>query len=69
MSDPATQPKSPDENEPAIVIVWDPELISEEDYADVVEAVGNVIRAHGGAGIRLLKPNTFDAEVEAGVPQ
>jgi hypothetical protein len=56
-----------DSTEPTIVIVWDPELISEEDYADVIEAVGNVVRSHGGLGIKLLRSNTYGAMVDEGV--
>lgn len=34
-----------------LVIVWDPGAISAELYAELVVALGNVVRACGGAGI------------------
>lgn len=54
--------------EPAVVLVWDPELLSEEQYAKLVELLGNVVRSHGGAGIKLLSPNSFEATIDEGVP-
>ena len=53
---------------PAVVIVWDPELLEEHEYAELVEAIGNVVRAHGGLGVKLLRPQTFGTLVGEGVP-
>lgn len=38
-----------------IVIVWDPEVISEQDYADLVTAIGDLVRASGGMGIERVE--------------
>lgn len=52
---------------PAFSIVWDPELLSPEDYADLVEAIGDVVRAEGGLGIKLLRSNRYGAPVCEGI--
>ena len=44
---------------PDVALVWDPELITAKQYAELVEGIGNVVRAHGGAGIKLLKSDTL----------
>ena len=51
-------------SEPTVVIVWDPEIVSEQQYAELIEAIGNVVRSHGGLGIKHLRPTTFGAAVE-----
>lgn len=68
MSEGSSRAQSPEEiTEPAVVVVWDPALVSEEQYAELIEAIGNVVRAHGGLGVKLLRPMTFGAAVEAEV--
>lgn len=39
---------------PAFVIVWDHAVVSAEDYASLVTALGDVVRASGGAGLERL---------------
>ncbi|MHC4879628.1 MAG: hypothetical protein ACYTGL_24500 [Planctomycetota bacterium] len=53
--------------EAAAVVVWDPDLVTPEQYAELVEAIGNVVRAHGGLGVELLRPDTFGVPVDQGV--
>lgn len=62
--DSSTAQSREDMSEPAVVVVWDPALVSEEQYAELIEAIGNVVRAHGGIGVKLLRPSTFGAAVE-----
>ena len=57
-----------DAGPPAITIVWDPELVDPADYADLVTALGNVVRAEGGRGIKLIDSNTFGVPSEEEVP-
>jgi len=45
---------------PRIIITWDPTYVSAEDYADLVKAIGDVVRAHGGAGIKRLHSSTVE---------
>jgi hypothetical protein len=68
----ATQPRGEtrhiDEVSPPLIsILWDPEVVTEEEYADLVEALGNVVRAHGGAGLKRIDATGFGVEIEAGV--
>ena len=53
---------------PSFVIVWDPEIISEDDYADLVTALGDIVRASGGEGVQRIKSRGFGVPCEAGVP-
>ena len=52
---------------PLISILWDPEVVTEDEYADLVEALGNVVRAHGGAGLKRIDSTGFGVEIESGV--
>ena len=54
---------------PSVVIVWDPEVVTEGEYADLVKALGDVVRQNGGAGVKLLRSQSFGVDVEAGVYQ
>lgn len=47
-------------SQPAVVVVWDPEIISEDEYADFIAAVGNVVRSHGGLGVELIRRTMGD---------
>lgn len=42
----------------AFVIVWDPDAVSAEDYAALVAALGDVVRASGGVGLERLSSRT-----------
>lgn len=48
--DSPTRPPSPD-----FVIVWDTALIGPEDYARLVAALGDLVRASGGLGIERIR--------------
>ena len=50
------------------VLVWDPELLSASDYAELVTLLGDLVRAEGGAGIRRVRAFGFGVPVESGVP-
>lgn len=39
---------------PTIVIAWDPDVLSEAEYAELVLALGDLVRAHGGEGVQRL---------------
>lgn len=54
---------------PAIVVAWNPEVVSEEDYADLVNAIGDLVRLNGGAGVELRRTDGLGIACEAGVPQ
>ena len=45
---------------PRIIITWDPTYVSAEDYADLVKAIGDVVRAHGGIGIKRVHSVTVE---------
>jgi hypothetical protein len=54
---------------PSLIIAWDPEILSEDDYARLVTALGDVVRAEGGTGIKRLQSRGFGVPVDAGVLQ
>jgi len=55
---------------PAILAVaWDPELITAEEYAELIVALGDVIRAQGGAGIQRVHSQGFTLPISGRVPQ
>jgi hypothetical protein len=41
-------------NKPTIVIAWDPDVLSDSEYAELVVAIGDLVRARGGEGIERL---------------
>ncbi|MEM8669467.1 MAG: hypothetical protein AAGG48_18220 [Planctomycetota bacterium] len=49
---------------PAIVFVWDPGIVDEDDFADLFNAVGGLVRSHGGKGLKTLEEQQFGLSVE-----
>lgn len=45
--------------DPGLVIVFDCELISPEDYGELVSAIGDIVRAEGGAGVKQIKQDGY----------
>ena len=39
----------------AFTIVWDPEVVTAEEYAELVVAIGDLVRAAGGFGIERIE--------------
>ena len=37
-----------------IVIAWDPDVISEQEYAQITSALADMVRAEGGTGIQRV---------------
>jgi hypothetical protein len=50
---------------PAFVIIWDPGVVSPEDYARLVTAIGDLVRAAGGLGIERVDPPGQSGEEHA----
>lgn len=50
-----------------VTIVWDPAALSEDDYADLVVAFGNLIREQGGLGVARLRSKGFGVPCEVEV--
>jgi hypothetical protein len=44
-------------------VVWDPEVLSAKDYADLVELLGDVARAQGGAGVERIRSSDLGVPV------
>lgn len=40
------------------LVVWDPDVLSPEEYAELVTLLGDVVRAHGGVGLRRFDLQT-----------
>jgi len=47
-----TSPEPPDL--PDIAIIWHPEFVSDDEYAELVEILGDLVRANGGGGVRRI---------------
>lgn len=47
---------------PIISIVWDPSVIDADEYAELVTAVGDLVRASGGAGLKRITSETLNLE-------
>jgi hypothetical protein len=45
--------------EPPLVIAYDPSLVTPDQYARLVAALGDLIRLEGGAGLKQLKSRGF----------
>jgi hypothetical protein len=39
---------------PVFAVAWDPQLLTEDEYAELIEILGDLVRAHGGAGVRRI---------------
>jgi carbon storage regulator len=46
--------RAPDVSPPVLAVAWDPQLLTEDEYAELIGTLGDLVRAHGGAGIRRL---------------
>ena len=44
---------------PAVIVAWTPDQMSEDEYARLVTAIGDLVRVEGGAGIRRLQSLGF----------
>jgi hypothetical protein len=51
----------------AITIAWDAVAISPEEYADLVSALGDYVRANGGIGVELLHSHGFGITSPTGI--
>jgi hypothetical protein len=54
---------------PSFVVVWDPKMITPGEYARLVEALGDVVRAAGGTGVERVRTDTFGAPAGKGALQ
>jgi len=52
---------------PSIAIVWDPSILSADEYAELVAAIGDIARNLGAAGIERVWSTSVNSEVLAGV--
>jgi hypothetical protein len=67
-SKPTEPPQVPiSQPDPALFIVWDPEVLSPDEYAQLVKSLGDLARAEGGAGVVRLRSRGFGVPCEAGV--
>jgi hypothetical protein len=54
---------------PPLLIVWDPEIVSAEQYAKLVSTIGDLVRSEGGLGIERIRSRGFGVPSQAGVVQ
>lgn len=53
---------------PTFFIVWDPELVTEDDYSEIVEALSELVAAEGAAGVQRVRSREIGLSVSTGVP-
>lgn len=70
-NDPQASPALPgmEKAEPDIVLVWDPEVLDERRYAQLIALLGDVVRAEGGAGVERIRSMGLGLPCGAGVRQ
>ena len=49
------------------ILIWDPEVLSEDEYADLVVMLGDLARSHGAIGVFRKESHGFGARVETAV--
>ena len=57
----ASTKRARDGEAPEVWIVWDPELVPRDDYAALVTACGDLVRASGGLGVERRNGASPDA--------
>ncbi len=56
-----------DVSPPAVTIVWDPEIVSTSEYAQLVNAIGEIVRSEGAIGLKLIDSDSCGVAVESEV--
>jgi hypothetical protein len=54
---------------PSLVIVWDPDVLSAGEYAELVATLGDLVRAEGASGIERIRSRGYGVPCEADVFQ
>jgi class 3 adenylate cyclase len=54
--------------EPRIAVVWDPEVVTEDEYAELIDILGDTVRANGGIGVERIKDLGCEVTAGVGVP-
>jgi hypothetical protein len=52
---------------PTIAVVWHPDVLSPQEYEDLILTLTEVERAHGAEGLARVRSETVDAAVPAEV--
>lgn len=50
-----------------LLVVWDPDVLSEDEYAELISLLGDLVRSHGGIGLRRLDLQTVGVVSGVGV--
>jgi hypothetical protein len=51
---------------PTIAVAWDLAAVSPDEYAEIVESLGDIVRGAGGVGIKHLRSEAFHAPTPTG---
>jgi hypothetical protein len=62
-----TTPDDEEEGRVSIAVAWDPEIASQSDYADLIVALGDLVRSEGGLGVRRRVEKLFGVNIGTGV--
>lgn len=49
-----------------VLIVWDPEIVHQDDYASLITALGDIVRSEGGIGVERIDHLGFGIPVSEG---
>jgi hypothetical protein len=52
--------------EPTIVIAWDPDVFSPEEYAELIGALGDIARVHGAEGVKRIVSESINIDAAVG---
>lgn len=62
-ADTAKTPMESEVGPPAVFVAYDPTRVDPEDYAKLIAALGDVVRANGGDGIVHLRTEGYDLDL------
>ena len=51
-------------SKPVIGILWSPEILNDDEYATLVVSVGDLVRSHGGVGVKRLRASHAEISVD-----
>jgi hypothetical protein len=52
---------------PVFVVAWDPDILTPEEYRELIGSIADLVRAQGGLGLDRIRSQGFRVAVGAGV--
>lgn len=68
-----TKPESPfdlksPERDADFLLIWDPDVLNAEEYSELVQSLGDLVRACGGLGVVRAQPDVYSVPANVVVP-